>query len=153
MTMNEKTEVVVAPIWSGWAVVSRESWNYINEQLDIISAILSCKTWGDYRRLNVSDEGFQELVYQETEVEPGEEPADEAPFHVDLSEYEDYDRDPWLQRATTDLFESIGDDDDDTFPWDLLYVADISTMVEHENIEAVIQALADRGIQVAKTAE
>ena len=155
-TMSEaKPEVLIAPIWRGWAVLSRASWDHINAQLDTIAAIASCKTWGAYRRLEVDDDGFQELVYQETDVELGEEPTDEVSFDVDLSQYEDYDRDPWLQRATTDFFEAVLPESlgDDSFPWVLVDSIDIRTTVEDENISAIVEALEQRGFQVTTMAE
>ncbi len=152
---DKRPEALVAPIWRGWAVVSRSSWDYINTQLDTISAIASCKTWDDYRRLGVMDDIFHELVCQDTDIEPGVEPPDDVPFKVDLSKYEDFDREPWLQRATTDFFETDFPKsfENESFPWNLVEFVDTWTTVKDENISAIVEALEQRGFQVKRMAE
>jgi hypothetical protein len=144
-------EVVAACLLTGcgWALVGRSSWESINEDLDCIAAIASCSTWGEYRRLGVRNESLVELVHQETDVDPDCEPADDTPFSVDLDGYDDYERDGRLQLATTDFFAEL-DEDDASFPWDGVDMADMYTTVEDEYIDNVICALETRGFKVTR---
>lgn len=139
----------------GWVVCEREAWERIDSELAMVWALEQCSTWGEVRRLELSDSLLEEIG-ESLEVPhdwPARWPIDDASFSISFSNSEWYNRTLWLGRAGLDFVESAGEELlHEQMLVDAFHIADSiggqMAYVYDERVDVVVSHLKDRGLDV-----
>lgn len=142
-----ETELVAVPNYDCWAIMPESVWGDIRDQSDVVLNIAHCATWGEFRSVDVRDERMVDLVYELNGVEPGTEPPDDAPFNAELHQFDEFDGNQLLGKATADLFATIMDQ---SFPWECVQTSEHWATIDQKDIVTVTQALQERGFIVRR---
>lgn len=136
-------EVVITGMDMGVAPVRRSVYDHHRSVQLAIPAIASCRTWGDFRALDLTDTELLVLVADATGYDDLSEPDDAEEFAVDLAEFDDLEPNTYLAHGAADFLAELYDEDD-SFPVELFEDHDDICFVKDENMERVVAELRQR---------
>lgn len=144
MAEDLSREVVIAAVDMGAAPVRKSVYDHHQSVRLAMREISSCRTWGDFRALGLTDEELLMSIADVTGYDDLSEPKDSDEFEVNLWEYESFEPSTSLAHAAADFMAELYDEDD-SFPVELFEDHDDICFVKDENVEQVVAELRQRG--------
>jgi len=141
-------EVMIARVGEGFVAVKKVVYEALHGLPAGMSLVANCRTWGEFRALDLTDLWLLTLVAEISGFEDLEEPGDADDFDVAFTDFGNLDLRRFLHLATDDLLREICEEDDG-FPVELYSGDEHLRHVELANVGPLVIQLVERGWPVS----